>query len=227
MSSAAKLLDGLGRPAYLHLGNRFASSRARAYLPTGNALLDKFLRGGLPCGQITEVFGQRSAGCAALVTQVAASATCRGETIGWIDPLDQLEPESLLACGGQLTGVLWLRPHSFDDTLRAADLLLRTGGFGLVVMHLGEHAGRVGAGRWRRLQQAIEQARTVCLLCSTRRVGDSSAALVLEMHAPHARWRIGAGRQRLLDGLDVQLSVVRNRFGRVGDEIRLPWQIAA
>ena len=227
MSNAAKLLDELGRPAYLRLGSRFSCQVPRSSLTTGDATLDALLGGGFPCGQMTELVGQRSAGGTALVTQVAARTTRRGETIAWIDPLDQLEPDSLIACGANLAGILWLRPQSFDDTLRAADLLLRTGGFGLVVMHLGDEVVRRRVAQWRRLQQAVEQARTVLLISSARRVADSSAALVLEMCAARARWTHGAGRRLLLEGIDAQLSVARNRFGRVGDEMHLSWRTAA
>ena len=226
MSSAAELLDGLGRPGSIRLGGGFAVQPSR--LHTGIVPLDQLLGGGLPRGRITEVFGRPSAGCTALVTRIAASVTHGGEPIAWIDPLDQLDPDGLATGGVLLAGVLWLRPKSFEDALRAADLLLRTGGFGLVALHL-DLSARCGAARWRRLQQAVEQGpgRSVLLVSSLARVPDSGAALVLELMARRARWTYGAGQRLLLEGIDTHLTVVRSRFSHVGNTMILPWRTAA
>lgn len=225
MSSAADVLDALGRPTGLRLGGheRFVERR----FATGLAAIDGLLSGGLPRGRITELSGRCSVGRTALAAQVVAAATRRGETVAWIDPTDRLEPESLTGAGTQLGRVLWVRPLTPPDALRAADLLLRTGGFGLIVLDLDVVAPPRTVGAWSRLRQAVEQARSVLLVWSNVRLVNGSAALVLELSAECVRWRCGIGRRLLLDGVDTRLAALRSHHGRAGRSARLSLRTAA
>src|ERR1043166_1688970 len=97
MSAAAELLDRIGRPGDIRLGSARPETVAR--LPTGLTLLDQALGGGLPRGRVTELGGGRSTGRTGLACAIAARATAAGETIGWIDPADALDPEAATAAG--------------------------------------------------------------------------------------------------------------------------------
>lgn len=222
MSRAANVLDDLGRPSYLRLGG--SSLPSLRGLATGLARLDDLLHGGFPRGRITELAGRPSAGRTALALHATATATRRGETVAWIDPADRLDPEGLTGAGTQLARVLWVRPRSARDALRAADLLLRTGGFGLVLLDLD--AGNVvrAPGAWARLRQAAEHARAVLLIWGTTRITDSGASLILDLAPQRVHWRGGAGRRRLLHGFDTHLRVVRNRQHRPSAPAQLSWR---
>jgi RecA/RadA recombinase len=215
--SAAALLDRLGRPGDVRLGSIRPEPIRR--LPTGLATLDHALGGGLPRGRITELAGPPSAGRTGLACAIAASATCVGETIAWVDPEDALEPEGAVAAGIVLALTLWVRPRSVVDALRAAEILLGAGGFGLVVLDAGVE--RVRGGVWPRLARAAERTRSTLLVVAPRRAAGTFAALGLELTARRAHWSGGAGRLTLLEGIDARVTVVRSRVGRPGQALVL------
>jgi RecA/RadA recombinase len=209
MSAAATLLDRLGRPGHIRLGTAHPEPIRR--LPTGIAALDRVLGGGLPRGRVTELTGPRSAGRTGLACAVAASATRAGETIAWVDPADALEPEAARAAGVVLERTLWVRPRDVADALRATDILLGAGGFGLVVLDLGDGAGPRG-----RSAPPKVAAETAVLVAAARHETGTPAALGLEVTAHRVRWSGGPGRLVLLDGIDARVVVARSRVGRPG-----------
>lgn len=213
MSAAAALLDRLGRPGGVRLGS--ARTEPASRLSTGLPELDGVLDGGLPRGRVSELAGPRSTGRTGLACAIAASATRSGETIAWVDPENSLDPEAVAAAGVVLGRTLWVRPRGVPDALRAVEVLLRAGGFGLVVLDLGD-GGERHVRLTPRLQQAAEQTRTTLLIAATRRVAGTFAALGLEIAGRRVRWSRGPGRLTLLDGIDAHVTVVRNRTGRPG-----------
>ena len=215
MSAARALLDSLGRPGDIRLGT--ARPDAVARLPTGLPLLDDALGGGLPRGRITELAGPRSTGRTGLACAIAARATAAGETIAWIDPADALEPDAAAQTGMELGRTLWVRPRSTEDALRAAEIVLGAGGFGLVV--LDTDSTRSGAGRWPRLARAAERTRATLLVVSPRRDAGTFAAVGLELGARRVRWSGGPGRLLLLDGIDARVTIARSRVGRPGQTL--------
>lgn len=213
VSTAAALLDRLGRPGNLRLGAALAAPLPR--LPTGLAALDAALGGGLPRGRVTELAGARSTGRTGLACQIAAAATHAGETIAWVDPEDALEPETAAAVGIALDRTLWVRPRGVADALRATEILLRAGGFGLVVLDLGA-APKRGGPHWVRLAGAAEQTRTALLVVTPERTVGTFAALGLTVTRRRVCW---SGRPVLLDGIDAHVTVARSRIGRPGREV--------
>jgi hypothetical protein len=207
MSTAAALLDRLGRPGGVRLGSAHPETLAR--LPTGLGALDEALGGGLPRGRVTELVGPRSTGRTGLACAIAAGATRAGETIAWVDPEDALDPEAAAAAGVTLARTLWVRPRSITDALRATDLLLRAGGFGLVVLDLGERERPRAAA-------APPPAGATLLLLAPRGQPGAFAALRLEVTGRRARWSGGPGQLLLLDGIDARVTVARSRIGRTG-----------
>jgi hypothetical protein len=218
MSAAAALLDRLGRPGAVRLGATAPVPLLR--LATGLPALDAALEGGLPRGRVTELVGPRSAGRTALASRIAASATRSGETIAWVDPEDALDPEAAGAAGVRLTRTLWARPRDVPDALRATEILLGAGGFGLVVLDLESvHSAR--APVWTRLARAAERTGSTLLVLATIRPAAASAALALELTSHRARWSGGPGRRVLLDGITVRLRVTRSRDGGMGRAVLL------
>jgi hypothetical protein len=179
---------GQPRPARRH-PPRNRPPRRNNPPPTGLPVLDEALGGGLPRGRITELAGPRSTGRTGLACAIAARATTAGETIAWIDPADALDPDAAAKAGLELTHTLWVRPRSTEDALRAAEIVLGAGGFGLVV--LDTDATRSGAGRWPRLARAAERTRSTLLVVAPRRDAGTFAALGLELTARRVRWSGG------------------------------------
>jgi hypothetical protein len=217
MASAAAILHRLGRPGAIRLGTTPTGTLTR--LPTRLASLDATLDGGLPRGRVSELSGARSTGRTALACAIAAGATGAGEAIAWIDPEDALDPDAAARAGLLLERTLWVRPRTLDDALRAADLLLAAGGFGLVVLDVAESPPRSHI-HWTRLARAAERTRTVLLVVS-KRPHATPAALTLEVTARRVRWSGEAGRVVLLDGLTCRVTVARNRLGHPGGAVVL------
>ena len=207
MSAAAALLDRLGRPGGVRLGAAHPETTPR--LATGLPVLDEALGGGLPRGRVTELAGARSGGRTGLACAIAAGATRAGETIAGVDVDDALDPETADAAGVALARTLWVRPRSAADALRATDILLRAGGFGLVVLDLGD-----GASSRRAVTQPTPA--TTLLVVTPRPQGGPFVALALEVAGRRARWSGGNGRLVLLDGIDARVTVTRSRVGRPG-----------
>jgi hypothetical protein len=221
MSAAAALLDRLGRPGGVRLATAQADTPGR--LPSGLAPLDAVLGGGLPRGRVTEIVGPPGAGRTGLACAVAACATRAGETIAWVDAEDALDPEAAAAAGVALARTLWVRPRAAREALGAAEILLRAGGFGLVVLDLGDRAPvQPAAGALpSRLARAAEATRTTLAVVGARSAVGAFAALGLEVHARRICWSGGPGRLSTLDGIEACVRVVRSRLGRPGEAVVL------
>jgi RecA/RadA recombinase len=226
MSAAAALLDRLGRPGTVRLAGTASVPQPR--LATGLPVLDAAIEGGLPRGRVTELTGSRSAGRTGLACRIAAGATRAGETIAWVDPDDTLDPEAAEAAGVALPRILWVRPRDVACALRATEILLGAGGFGLVVLDL-DATRPTRATAWTRLARAAERTRSTLLVLAAVRSGQSCVALALELVGRRVRWSTGlplvrpgpargvdTGQHVLLDGLTAQLTVARSRGGGAG-----------
>jgi len=218
VAPVASLLH-LGRPGDLHLGTAHTGTPAK--LPTGLAVLDTILEGGLPRGRVTELVGARSTGRTGLACAIAAGATGVGEVAAWIDSHDALDPESVATAGLVLDRTLWVRPRQPADAFRATDLLLAAGGFGLVVFDVPDPAPDTRMPPWRRLARTAERTGTTLLVLATVRCTGAVAALGLEVTTRHVCWSGGPGRLTLLDGLTYHVHVARSRVGRPGGSLEL------
>ncbi|TMB05709.1 MAG: hypothetical protein E6J70_01730 [Deltaproteobacteria bacterium] len=219
MSAAAALLDRLGRPGDVRLGTVQGETIRR--LPTGLAALDRPLDGGLPRGRVIELAGRRSTGRTGVACAIVARATQAGETIAWIDVDDALEPETVAAAGVVLARLLWVRPRGVPDALRAAEMLLGAGGFGLVALDIGDAGRPCPTPAWPRLARAAERSGTALLVIEPRRQAGTFAAVGLEVAGRRARWGGGPGRLVVLDGIDARMLIARNRVGRPGQSLVL------
>ncbi|MGB7131181.1 MAG: hypothetical protein WBD59_10245, partial [Candidatus Sulfotelmatobacter sp.] len=162
-------------------------------ISSGIAAIDS-LAGGLPRGCLTEIFGPASSGRTTILLAALAAATRRGEVCAVVDAGDALDPQSAAAAGIELDRLLWLRcaenpPQSrstektkskaqsrsqhhdengLEQLLRAADLLLESGGFGLIALDLcdlpPQTARRIPLTTWFRFRRAVEHTPTVLLV---------------------------------------------------------------
>jgi recombination protein RecA len=76
--------------------------------------------------------------------------------------------------------------------LKAADLLVQGGGFGLVVMDLADTpaiaARRISMTSWFRLRRAVEHTPTVLLVVEQQPHAKTCASLTLEMRREQVSW---------------------------------------
>src|SRR5436190_21064451 len=174
------------------------------YASTGHAPLDARLRGGIPRGQVSELVGARSSGRTALMLQLLAAATRRGELVALVDALDMLDVESAAAAGIELDRLLWIRgcvvsnpgmcrdmnQRAMVQAVRALTLVVSAGNFGLVVFDVGESPAdalrRLPFTTWLRLQRMVDAGSTACLLVGSDRLSRSPPGLSLQAAALRA-----------------------------------------
>ena len=118
---------------------------------TGIAALDAVLSdGGLPLGRLTEIVGGRGSGKTTLVREVVAQALADKRWVAYIDAGRTLAPADWAALA--TTERLWIvRPPPGAHGPWCADVLLRSGAFGLVVLGGGGGLSRGVAVRLTRV----------------------------------------------------------------------------
>jgi len=161
-------------------------------VPTGVPDLDA-ATGGLPRGCLTEIFGPASSGRTSLLLSILAQATHREEVCALVDAEDAFDPASACAAGIHLDRLLWVRSaNNAEHALKAADLLIQGGGFGLVVLDLGDTppatARRISLTSWFRLRRAVENTPTVLISVARQSNAKTCASLQLECAREQTIW---------------------------------------
>ena len=206
-----------------------------ALVPTDVAALDACLRGGLPRGQLSEIAGPRSSGRLTLLLQLVAAAAWRGEIAAFIDTFDRFDVASATAAGLDLDRLLWVRgqamtripaagsdlfDRTLDRALKALNLVLQAGGFGVVAIDLADvpllALKRLPYTTWLRVQRIVEGSDTACVLITPEPLARSAGGLTLTLGA-RAQWAGDSDRSRRLSGLDVAARVVSPRRRVQGD----------
>ena len=165
--------------------------------------------GGLARGALTEVCGGPSSGRTSFALSLLAGATSRPETCAFVDAADALDPASAARAGVDLDRLLWVRCGGCAGrAMQAADLLVRTGGFGVIVLDIAQIPPRIARHiplvSWFRLRRAIENTPTVLLVVSAEPQAKSAASVLLEMNRREAQWSGAPGVSQLLRGARVQ-----------------------
>ena len=172
-------------------------------LPSGVPQID------LPRGSLTEIVGPPSSGRTGLMLSLLAQATAREEVCAIVDAEDAFSPHAAADAGVDLSLLLWVRcAHNAEHALRAADLLIQGGGFGVVVMDIGDTpewtARRISLTSWFRLRRAVENTPTVLVSLARQANAKTCASLVVECGRTRASWSGARGVSRLLRGIDVR-----------------------
>jgi RecA/RadA recombinase len=152
---------------------------------TGLGPLDELLGGGWPRAALAELSGRRSSGRTAVVLAALGESIAAGEATALVDAGGSFDPHAAAAAGVTLPALLWVRCAP-DQALKAADLVVGAGGFGLCALDLCDARLRVPDAAWVRLQHAARaQGTTVLVAAATRALGTfASAAVELGNGAP-------------------------------------------
>jgi hypothetical protein len=224
MSAAARVeLESLLRSRKLDITLTSAVpwlDRSREVAPTGMAALDTALGGGLARGHLSEVVGPRSSGRTTIVCRLLAAAAERGEAVAVIDACDRFDPATAEAAGVDLSKLLWVRDTGdAPRALKALNLVLQAGGFGLVAFDVADVHARVlrqfPYTTWMRIARIIEGSQTSAVIVAAdhvaRSAGGVTIALDREPDAPRGQWAGRTDRARWLRGIDVRPRVVGGR----------------
>jgi len=217
-------------------------------IPTAIASVDE-LTGGAPRGGLTEICGPASSGRTSLLLALLAQATAREEVCALVDASDAFDPYFAAAAGVDLKRLLWVRcgevsrfkfhvsrdserretrnvkRETFaqvEQALRALDLLLQAGGFGLLAMDLGDIppaiARRIPLTSWFRFRRAVENTATTLVVVEQEASAKSCASLVLKtrhlvISSEHlVKTGTSPTHARLLSGLQLEVEVLNARI---------------
>jgi len=198
---------------------------------TGIKSLDTSLGGGWRCGEISEILGPASSGRASVLCATLAASTSRGELVALVDAFDRVDPVTAAATGLDLSRVLWVRGPSLTPTatssrrdtlveaavlraVRACDLIIRAGGFGIVALDLAGAPARalrdLAASTWMRLAHVNAGQSTVCLLVGEQPMGRSARGVSVKL-ASTRRWTGNSPQSRRFAGFEIQADLQQAR----------------
>ena len=151
------------------------------------------LTSGLPRGAITEILGPASSGRTSLLHSALAASTLSQEVCALVDTSDSFDATSAAQAGTDFDQLLWIRCGSIvDHAVKATDLLLQSGGFGLVALDLGDvpstQSRRIQLSWWFRFKKAIENTPTALVVISRDPNARSCASLVLGLKREREQW---------------------------------------
>jgi recombination protein RecA len=207
--------------------SRWGVRPAPEMVSSGIAAMDA-LTGGLPRGCLTEICGPASSGRTALMLSALAAATRRGECCAVVDAGDTLDPQSVVDAGIELDRLLWVRcggsspQNSLEQLLRVADLLLESGGFGLIALDLGDlppqTARRIPLTTWFRFRRAVEHTPTMLLAIERQSIAGSCSSLLIKLgaqvHGMHQPMYSEPTHAQLLTELEITAEIVRSKMER-------------
>lgn len=165
----------------------------------------------LPAGRLVELSGSRA--CARVTTAVAAvrQAQLEGETTAWIQPAGGLlYPPDLHEHGVDLAAlaVVQVPEHAGPSgPLRAAELLLHSGAFGLVVVDLRREAPKQDAAWQGRLLGFAREHESRVLFLTRKSESIGSLGPLVSLRVEPKRRRAGTGR------FVVEHRVLKNKQG--------------
>lgn len=170
-------------------------------LPSGVPQID------FPRGTLTEIHGASSSGKTSTLLATLARATRLPECCALVDASDAFDPCNGKQAGIDLSQLLWVRcQKKAEYALKATDLLVQAGGFGIVALDLGgipaRDARRISLASWFRLRHTVEKTTTALVVLGDELLARSCSTLHIEMHRTGTR-RVGA----LLRGIGTEAKV--------------------
>lgn len=185
-----------------------SSELPAARLPTGLPDVDRLLGSGFPCGRLSEIAGPASSGRTSLALALLAETTGAGQVAAVVDCADAFDPISARGAGVLLDRVLWVRARRCTEALPSAERLLEAHGFALVLLDLAIADLQMAPATGPRLSRAAASTGTALVVVTRERAMGTSAEVAIELAPARTRF---SGTPSLLEGLDIQAAVVRNR----------------
>ncbi len=168
--------------------------------PTGAARWERAALNGI----LTELVGGPRSANVSVASRLILQAQTAGEQVAWVAThRDVFFPPDMAAAGVDLAAlpVVWAeepiatgRGHA-GRAVRAAEQLLRSGAFGLIIIDLAENLTLGAAGQGRLLRLAEHHDAQVLIIRRKREDGGYSGSLVM-VRVESSREQIGPGRFR-------------------------------
>jgi len=167
---------------------------------------------------LTEICGSElaSSGKTTVMISLLAQATQK-HFCALVDANDSFDPSSALAAGVNFCRLLWVRCGKnqsklkpMEQAFKTTDMLLQSGGFGLLVVDLSSLPERlvrkVPLTTWFRFSRVVEKQRAALVFLSQKPHATSCAGLVLHLKTNPAVWS-----GNLLTQFRLEAEIVRSR----------------
>jgi hypothetical protein len=186
-----------------------------AVLRTGIDDLDRILGGGFPRGTIATLEGAPSSGRSAIAARLLAVATARG--LGAMVGSD-LFPPALEAAGVRLERLMCVPVTDPVGTARAADILLRSGAFSVIVVPAIPSGRSTGSAMWTRLASLAHRANVLLVALGVEASSELRyfASVRLETAIENVRWNGASGHLCELAGYDIRATVRKHKRSAPG-----------
>ncbi len=213
----------VGLRAALGAGQRSASPEAftlaeESVVRSGFRTVDVALGGGFPRGAIATLEGAPGSGRSAVAARLLATATTNGGLGALIEtpagPEGAFYPPALAAAGINLSRLLIVHANGPSDVARAADIVLRSAAFGVVVIPM------VGlkATAWTRLVSLTHRANAVFVVLGEAAPNELRyfASLRVHVRAANVRFAGNAGLFCTLAGIGSEATVLKHKRAAPG-----------
>jgi recombination protein RecA len=190
----------------------------RGSIPTGIASIDSMTQGGIPLHALTEICGSTIAfsGKTSVMVSLLAQAS-QNRFCALVDASDAFHPETGHAAGIEFSRLLWVRCSKtkqklqpMEQAFKVTDMLLQSGGFGLIVVDLSDIAEKVvrnvPCSSWFRFSRVVESQQTALVFIEQHPHATSCAGLVLKLGTARATFT-----RKLLTGFTLNADVLRTR----------------
>lgn len=166
---------------------------------TGVPGLDQY--GGIPRSGVTQLCAPAGISCGrtTVLLSLMAKLTQESHFCALVDAGDCFDPESAQAAGVDLSHALWVRcsskrgsMKSMEQAIKAADILLQSGGFFLLTVDLRDieerAVRRVPLSTWFRFKTVAEKTGIMTLFFMSCPAAQSFAALTLTFQSQRPVW---------------------------------------
>lgn len=204
------------------LDHRFRETTPAAFTLAGDAVLrsgiadfDRILGGGLPRGTIATLEGAPSSGRMAVAARILAAATADG--LGAVVGTSAFPP-ALAAAGVRLERLLIVSAPGPVSAARAADILLRSGVFTVVVIPALPSGRGTGSATWTRLASLAHRANAILIAVGVEASSELRyfASVRVETAIERVRWNGPPGHFGTLAGYDVRTTVRKHKRAAPG-----------
>lgn len=147
-------------------------------------------------GRLTEISGEGAAAPLTAAVGLVLDAQLAGEPVAWITlPETMFYPPDVADSGVDLHALVIVKVPAAHDAARAADQLVRSGAFGLVVLDLGKDA-RIHTGLQGRLVSLAKRHDTAIVCLTVKSSGSASLGSMVSLRAEALREKLEGGRFR-------------------------------
>jgi len=196
-------------------GAAFALADASTVVATGLSEFDRVLGGGFPRGTIGTLEGPASSGRSALAARLLATATRTG--LGAVVGCE-LFPPALAAAGVRLERLMIVPCTEPVAMARAADILIRSGAFSVVVIPALPSGRGTGSATWTRLASLTHRANAVLIALGSEPSSELCyfASVRVEAAIERVRFNGPTGHFCELAGYDIRATIRKHKRAAPG-----------